>query len=291
MGWLGHFALLLAVTSAPAQQPPTPPAPPPTRPKIPALKDLPLFAGGSVDALAGSLRGYLVHNLPTPLYEKSWNWGHTVPVANGLKWRGQGLGVHPEVQHAPRKDGHWRKVTLTAENPADTVVFDIRDVALPETGRMTFKVFVSLDTRVDYQQQSWHAGKRTYSGSAAAHLRLKLLLDLEATTTLASGPTLVPDVVFRLHVTHADLSYDNLRFEHIAGIGGEGAKLLGDAVKGSLREWRPSLEADLLAKANRAIVKAGDTKEIRLSLSRLFSAGQAKAAPPAKPQPVAPAGK
>jgi hypothetical protein len=58
--------------------------------------------------------------------------------------------------------------------------------------------------------------------------------------------------------------------EHIAGLGGEAAKLLGDAARGSIKQWRPSMEHELLAKANVAIVKAGDTKEVRVSLSKLL---------------------
>jgi hypothetical protein len=69
----------------------------------------------------------------------------------------------------------------------------------------------------------------------------------------------------------AQVSYDNLVVEHIAGIGGEAAKLIGDGLKGGLHQWRPSLEKELLAKADAAIVKAADTKEVRVSLSQLFS--------------------
>src|SRR4029079_12849054 len=58
----------------------------------------PLLGDGSLDSLAGSLRGYLVQALPNPLLETKTGWGHQDRVANGLKWRGQGLRVHPEVQ-------------------------------------------------------------------------------------------------------------------------------------------------------------------------------------------------
>jgi hypothetical protein len=39
-------------------------------------------------------------------------------------------------------------------------------------------------------------------------------------------------------------------------------------------QWRPSLERDLLEKANAAIVKAGENKEVRLSLAKLFKASK-----------------
>ena len=37
-----------------------------------------------------------------------------------------------------------------------------------------------------------------------------------------------------------------------------------------VKQMRPSLEKDMLEKANRAIVKAGDTKEVKLGLGKLF---------------------
>jgi hypothetical protein len=64
--------------------------------------------------------------------------------------------------------------------------------------------------------------------------------------------------------TKAD--YDHFVTEHIAGLGGDAAKLLGDALQKILR---PALEKKLLPKASAAIVKAADTKELRVSLGSL----------------------
>jgi hypothetical protein len=43
-----------------------------------------------------------------------------------------------------------------------------------------------------------------------------------------------------------------------------------------LTQWRPSIEKDALAKANAAIIKAGQHKEVRLSLAKLFKASPAR---------------
>ena len=61
---------------------------------------------------------------------------------------------------------------------------------------------------------------------------------------------MLPDLVIELKVTKADVKYDNLKFEHIAGIGGEGAQLIGELAHAALTQWRPSIEKDALAKAN-----------------------------------------
>ncbi len=239
--------------------------------KLPPPNPVALLSPANPDVLAGALRGYLVHNLSPTLYEASPGWGHTTPVANGLHWTGKHVPLHPHVQYADKNDGDWRKVRINTDNLADTLLLDLRNVQRPEVGSVTFDVFVSLDARVDYEHQKWESGVRLYSGSAKAKLRVKALLSCEAMTRLEPGSQLLPDAVFRLHVTQVQVSYDNLVVEHIAGIGGEAAKLIGDGLKGGLHQWRPSLEKELLAKADAAIVKAADTKEVRVSLSLLFS--------------------
>ncbi|HXG11480.1 MAG TPA: hypothetical protein VNK04_17125 [Gemmataceae bacterium] len=244
--------------------------------QVNALKKLPppnvpaLLAGNSPDALAGSLRGYLVHNLPTTLYEASPGWGRTKRVRR-IEWKGGGLRVRPEVVYRQQNDGTWRKIRATAENLADTLVLDIRNFQQPAPGRLRFDIFLSFDLKLHYEQQVWESGIRLYSGSARARLRAKVLLRCELTARLEDRDSFLPDAVFRLRVVRAQLSYDNLVVEHIAGLGGEFAQLLGDAIKGSLDRWHPSLESELLAKASAAIVKAGDSKEVRLSVSKLLN--------------------
>jgi len=228
------------------------------------------LSSGSPDALAGSLRGYLVRSLPNPLYEASPGWGRTRSVATGMKWHGKGLQVHPEVTYGLRNHGVWRRVRLTADRLADTLVFDLRDLRPVEPGRTSFTLFVSFDVRVDYEKQHWESGVRLHSSSARATLRLKLTLNCEAMTRLEPNGTILPDAVFRLRVVRSNLEYDHFVVEHVAGLGGEVAKLLGDAAKGGMRRFDPALERHLLDKANAAIEKAGDTNEVRLSLSRLI---------------------
>jgi hypothetical protein len=77
-------------------------------------------------------------------------------------------------------------------------------------------------------------------------------------------------VVVRLRVTEAQLFYEKLVVEHTAGVGGDAARILGDAVIDTVRRVKPDLERDLVAKANAAVVKAADTREVRLSLDSLL---------------------
>jgi hypothetical protein len=248
----GVVALSLTAVPRAAADPPSP---------------LAILAPTSLDALSGTLRGLLVRSLPDPLYEKAPGWGHTKEVARGLAWH----GLVPEVRRSPKNDGTWEKVRFAAVNPADSLILDVRNPQFPESGRMTFDVYLAFDARAEYTRQVWENGHKLYDGSLRARMRVKVSLSCEATTRLAPGGGLLPDAVFRLHVTRADLSYDNFVTEHAAGVGGEVAKVIGDAFRGGLKKWRPSVERDLLAKADAAIVKAGDTKEVRVNLTSLFT--------------------
>src|SRR5262249_53444348 len=104
-----------------------------------------------------------------------------------------------------------------------------------------------------------------------ARCRAALVLKCEVANRLESKPgSLLPDVVFRLRATEAQLFYDNLVVEHTAGVGGDAARLLGDAVIDTVKRVKPDLERDLLAKANAAIVKGADTKDVRVSFDAIL---------------------
>src|SRR5262245_37979350 len=161
-----------------------------------------LLSAGTTDALAGSLRGYLVRSLPDPLYEASPNWGHTAKTIRGVK-----------------KDGVWRKIRVTALHPADTLVFDIRDLQVPEPGRMTFTAFVSFDARTEHERQRWQAGIKLFDTSVRARFRVRLTLHCEAATRVEPGGLLLPEAVFRLRVVKSNVEFDNLVVQHIVGFG------------------------------------------------------------------------
>jgi hypothetical protein len=213
-----------------------------------------LGKGDSTAALAGNLRALVLKALPQPLHEDHRHWGAQRPGRGGK----------------PRNDGRWWRVRAEAINPADTLVLDLRDVRKSAPGQTLFTAHLALDARLFLDRQTWRAGVRLYSGSTRARLRVKLTVRCEATTRVRPNGTFLPDATFRLRVLESDVRYDNLVVEHTAGVGGEAAKLLGDTLVGAAHRFRPSLERDLLAKANAAVVKAGDTREVRLGLTPLL---------------------
>jgi hypothetical protein len=227
---------------------------------VAALAQPPADTG--LETLGAVLKPVLAGALPPVLYEKQTDWGRQRPTASGLEWH----GLRPRLTKAPRNDGIWRKLRVTAQDPARTFELRLSDLRNVAADRQTFKVFLAFQAGVDYEQQNWERGVRLYSSSAEARLRLKLALECENTLRIDDTKKLLPEFVFRLRILKADLTYDNLVVEHIAGIGGSGARLMGEAVRSSLKQWRPSLERDLLARANAAIVRAADTRELRLGL-------------------------
>jgi hypothetical protein len=230
----------------------------------------PVLDDSSIKALAEMLRGALLQFLPSPLYEASPGWGQTKEVAVGVKWQGKGLSVHPEVSRAPRNHGVWRKVKVTALDPQESLAFELRSVRQAEPLKLTFTAELALNVRAEAERQKWEAGVRISSSSLQARVRLHLTLDCVAEARIEATDAVLPDMIFRLRVVRADLQYDNLVVEHVAGIGGTGARLLGEAVRGGIHRFHPSLERGLLARADAAIVRAGDTREVRVSLGKLL---------------------
>ena len=218
--------------------------------------------------LAKALRPLILNAMPNPLYEKSENWGNKNMAPNQLKWK----GLRPRIIKVPKNDGTWKKTRVKAVNPHGTLEFHLSNLQAVGQDKHTFRAFLALVVQIEHEQEIWESGVRLFRDTIEARVRIKATLDVETTMRLENNPkSFLPDTVFRLRVTRADVSYDNLEVMRIAGIGGTGARWLGEAIRSSLKQWKPSIERELMAKANTAIVKAADTREVRLSLTSLFS--------------------
>jgi hypothetical protein len=247
---LSLVAALLALAAPACAEPPGPK-------KLDPSSALSALTGNQTTAsLSGNLRALIVESFPDPLFEDQSHWGKRRETPRGKL----------------RNDGRWWKVRVAGRNVKDSLVVDLRDLQQPGKGVTTFRLFVSFDAVIVMDRQTWKLGARLYSGETRARCRVRLTLDCEALAKFEKGKKPVPDAVFRLRVLRSDLAYDNLVVEHTAGVGGETAKVLGDAVIGGMRQWKPSIERNLREKANAAIVKAADTKEVRVNLLDLFAA-------------------
>jgi hypothetical protein len=216
--------------------------------------------------LAKTLKPVLIKAIPATLHEKSDNWDHQVMVPVGLKWN----GLRPQITKSPRNHGEWKRLKITAHDLPRTLDLKIFDVKNIDAEKQTFKVFLTFEMGVEYEQQNWESGARLWSGSVRARAQMKFDMDCENTLRVELDKNNLPDFILRIRVTNAKVNYDKLVIEHINGIGGDGAKLIGEAVHHVMNKHRPSIERDLLAKANAAIVKAADTRDVRISFGSLL---------------------
>ncbi len=203
-------------------------------------------ADESLSSFSTALRPIILNALPKPLYEKSENWGNAAPGIERIRWH----RLRPEVVRSPQNDGHWRKTRVAARDPEKSLEFQLSDFKAEGVDRLAFKAFLALTVHVEREDEFWEKGLRLVRETAEARLRIMAHLDAEAG--------------FRF------VGYDNLVVENIGGIGGTGARWLGEGIRSSLKQWKPSIERELLTRANTAVLKAADTKEVRLSLTSLL---------------------
>jgi hypothetical protein len=227
-----------------------------------------------VKALEKTLRTLLLKNLPDPIVQSASGWGRQEEGVVGVKFHRDGLKLRSEQIKGLRNDGTWRRVSVRAANPDKTLAVGITDAAFPEPGRTTLTAMIGVDCALKFEQQLWRNGTRLYSGETRGRCHAAVLLKCEIVSKTEPKPgSFIPDLVFRMRVTDAQLFYENVVIEHTAGVGGDAAKILGEAVLDTVKRVKPDLERDLLAKANAAIVKAADTRDVRVSFDALLKGG------------------
>lgn len=253
------LALLLLAPVAFAQTTPPVKAAPPAQPDTKSLSD--------------TLQKLLLANLPDPLVQSNHHWGEQKEVASGVKWEKKGvIRYRPEVTKDLKNDGHWERVTVEAADAAKTLKLTVSNVRTPEAGKTLFDAVVQTDVKLKYEQQWWTLGKRVYAGETRAKCTAGVTMQVELTSRNEAKPgSLLPTVVLRVRVTEADLKYWDLECEHTLGLGGDAAKALGKAVHEVMKKVKPDLEKGLLEKANAAVVKAADTKEVKVELGNLLN--------------------
>ncbi|NBO92116.1 MAG: hypothetical protein EBV06_07340 [Planctomycetia bacterium] len=201
--------------------------------------------------LALTLKDLLLGALPTPLYEDAKNWN-----LQRKNLRGQ-----------LKNDGKWWKLRIEARDPATRLVVQVRDLQPGGKNRQTFNVYLTMDAGILLERQTWLSGVRLYSGSTRARVKLQLSLACEVVTRLETvKPALFPDLIMRIRVVHSDFRFQDVVVEHTVGVGGDAAEIIGDTILSLVKQIKPSLERRLLEKANVAVLKAADSRELRIGL-------------------------
>src|SRR5262249_38494388 len=153
--------------------------------------------------------------LPNPIVETAPGWGQQRECTVGHKFHQEGLRLRTETIKGMRNDGTWRKFAVFSPNAAQSLAFGIKDAESPEPGKVTFTALIGLDCDFQFEQQLWQKGVRLYSGETRGRFRAGLVLRCEATTRTEKKPgSIIPDVVFRLRATDAELYHDKIVVEH-----------------------------------------------------------------------------
>lgn len=254
--------LLLSASAAIAQTPPV---------KAPA--PVPAEKAADAQPLADTFQKLLLANLPDPLVTSEHDWGKQKEGVIGVRWEKKGVvRYRPELMRDSKNDGHWERVSVMAIDPDKKLKVTVGNPRTPEAGKTLLDAVVQTDVRLKYEQQHWSVGKRLYSGETRATCTAAVTMVVELTSRNEYPPgALLPTLVLRVRVTEAKLKYWDLECEHTLGVGGDAAKLLGKAMHEVMKKVKPDLEQGLLDKANAAVVKAADTKEVKVELGNLLS--------------------
>ena len=275
-------AVLAALLAASAFAQPPDPEPIPLPLPAPMPKAIPLKRPKQIEqpkpeevaAISKLMRDMTLQHMPDPLVKANDGWGKQKEFVVGKVMLRNPNKFGPEVPRELFNDGLWRRFTVTARDPADTLGIGITELVRPEADKMLVTINVAMDINFRMEQQLWVRGRQLYSGETRGHCTGAVQLKAVVTHKTEFKPgALFPDIALKVTTTEAKLFYDKIVIDHTAGLDGDDAKKVGDLVVDLVKSVKPELEKGLLEKANAAIVKAAGTKEVKLQLDKLMTAG------------------
>jgi hypothetical protein len=210
-----------------------------------------------------ALQGATLGNLPKPLFDGKDHWGETKKTVIGMKWK-----PAPELQYGQRNHGTWRAYTVKLKEPhTKHLKLAVRNMNTVGNNTLRFDIQVNANVEFDVTQQNWNAGVKLFDGSVRGGANVTLKMTCESTLIIEPTSNFVPNIRYRLRVVRSQASYDDLSFDHVPGLGGTAAKVVGEWTVDAIKQLKPSLERKLIDKLTQKLTKAADTKEIQLSLA------------------------
>jgi hypothetical protein len=295
------FALMtIAIAQPPAQPDPEPiplplplplkkpgaepkPAAPQVAPAIPAPatpapvllkspKGVPQPTAEEAATLAKTLRTLMLANMPDPLVKANDGWGKQKEYVVGPVMLRNSKRFGPEAPRQMVNEGLWRRFTVQAVKPQESLKLAIAELGRPEANKTLITLNSEMDISFRMEQQLWTRGHQLYSGETRGHCKGGLILKAEIISKSEKKPgAFFPDITLIVKVTDAKLFYDKIVIDHTAGLDGADAKAAGDFVIDLVKAIKPDLEKQLLDKANAAILKAANEKEIKIQLDKIIS--------------------
>ncbi len=219
------------------------------------------FSGAATEALVEALNG--------PPYTFGSNWGNqiTTRTADGGRWVWEGAKSHFETHYREdnRNDGVWTRGSISLEDPAHEMIVNFSDFkATPRLLEVSFQIYARAMLRAQAEARSYRYGVEL--GAISTGARAVVSVNLTLRVYLYDNAT-------RLgwQVVAPDLSYSDVTLDKLGYMGGEAAKVLGDAITGSIKQFFSSQRAKMLANIqNRISAKLNGSLPIRNDLAMLI---------------------
>lgn len=188
--------------------------------------------------------------LPNPLVTDTKDWGkqedHAVVVFKGVK---------PTVVTKSVNSGLWRRVTVRPQEKAGLEI-SLVDAKKPDPkeNKYTLTSKVGLDCAIELEVEDWFRGAKMIGGHAEVTCRA--ILTIECELTLVPVFKFPPAIkVTNPKVLDTTLVYENLKTKKLGPVAlvGKPAEYFSDKLVAAVKKVKPTLESELLDKANTAV--------------------------------------
>lgn len=218
-------------------------------------------------ALSGVVRDAIVREIGGMKAEFSDGWGHQARVWTGkTKVVFQGIKSKVEKIYDTVNDGQWKKGWARLENARNEFDFQVRNFRkTPGFKEIKFQIYVRAYMRAGGQVRAYKNGIKLYDVDGSGRARVHLTIDMKV--YLSNKGTRI-----NWEAENVDFKYSDVVVDKVGVLGGESARLLGDAVKKAITQWFPQKERDAIAKAKNAVYGAlSGSAKLRSELTQIIN--------------------
>lgn len=202
------------------------------------------------------LSSMIRRNLPED-YVDDRKWDRQKEVWDGLDVHREGLRIKTKRKTKMVNAGTWTRYKIALVDPEENLEIDFHRLTPLGDGRIAFGVTVECPLDVFGRLSRWVRDVQVISLSANVDAACRLAL--EGTVRLRMNLVkLIPDISVEPHVDVAHVELTHYRVRRISQVGGDFAKLLGDALKQRVDEKLEDYNDKLVDKINQQIDKHHD---------------------------------
>jgi len=215
-------------------------------------------------ALSGAVERALYFELRDLRSEFSNNWGNKISVWTGktkVVW--QGIRSRVERINDELDHGLWTRGWVRIENAADELDVKFRNFRkTPGKLQLRFQIYVRAMFRGQIEARQYNHGvglwRATSNGRARGHIFLNMRVHIDGTE-------------LRWEAENVDIKYSDVAVDRVGHVGGEAARVVGNAFTGAIKKWFADKEREAVSKAKRAVDQAiRGSRPIRNDLARVI---------------------